>query len=241
MRQALLGHINDAALQALGLETLRGHAYHIVNDRWPLTLITTAMRNHPLDTQIQRTACGLFTNLIDCIEDSDIYEPIVDTLSEKEYICAALTAVRNHSGNGNVRFESFNFLSRFSGFTEGTYDSGTAYSNMIECGAVELILGVETVQNNGQSAAISVLASLIKTSADALNRAIENDAVSILIESVKNPYSGTRPRAHVHHDASSAFGSLLIGDTNDVFGSRIVNEGGLKLLIEGTLEDRSRS
>jgi hypothetical protein len=242
VRQALYRHSNDAALQALGLQVLRGHAYHVVIHRWPLTLITTAMRNHPLDAQVQKTACALFTDLMECRDEEEDEEHVFDTLSDKEYICAALAAVTNHPGNGSVRFESFQFLSKFSIFTGN--DPATAYSNMVKCGAVELILGVEAVQSIWQSCAISVLASLINTSAEARSRAIENDVVSVLIESLKNPFlfanendSLIRTR-HVHREARSAFNNLLINDTNDALGSQIANEGGLKLLIQGILEDQ---
>ena len=195
-----------------------------------------------MDAQVQKTACALFTDLMECRDDEEDEEHVFDTLSDKEYICAALAAVTNHPGNGSVRFESFQFLSKFSIFTGN--DPATAYSNMVKCGAVELILGVEAVQSIWQSCAISVLASLINTSAEARSRAIENDVVSVLIESLKNPFlfanendSLIRTR-HVHREARSAFNNLLINDTNDALGSQIANEGGLKLLIQGILEDQ---
>jgi hypothetical protein len=81
-------------------------------------------------------------------------------------------------GYGSARFESFHFLSKFSIFTGN--DPATPYSNMVKSMMVELILGVKAVQSICQSCAISVLASLIKPSAEAHSKAIKN-IVSMLI------------------------------------------------------------
>ena len=180
------------------------------------------MRNHPLDAEVQRTACALFTNLMECRDDKEDEEHILDTLSDKEYICAALAAVTNHLCNGSVQFESFHFLSKFLIFTGN--DPAEWY--------LELILGVKVVQSIWQSCAISVLASLIKMSAKAHSRGIKNDVVSVLIKSLKNHFLFANGNDslicihHVHQESSSAFDNILINDTNDALGSQIVNQGG---------------
>lgn len=100
--EAIRGCPNDAVLQANGLEMLRSFGPNtLLRDDWlPPTLVTNAMKNHPLDPEVQSAACQLLDNIMGCIDPffEEDYAKL-DTLSDREYIDAALTAIKNHPNN----------------------------------------------------------------------------------------------------------------------------------------------